>query len=80
MQMRLGFSLATAVEPGILLTDEGISAGDARYAERAAKRMQEFIGRSRIMVLASHSNEMVGSLCNKTALMGGTSDRVRHGG
>jgi ABC-type polysaccharide/polyol phosphate transport system ATPase subunit len=69
MQMRLGFSLATAVEPGILLMDEGISAGDARFAERAAKRMQEFISRSRILVLASHSNEMVRSLCNKAALM-----------
>jgi len=32
--MRLGFALATAVEPGILLMDEGISAGDARFTER----------------------------------------------
>src|SRR5215471_14908795 len=69
MQMRLGFSLATAVDPGILLMDEGISAGDARFAERAAKRMEQFISRSRIMVLASHSNEMVRSICNKAALM-----------
>lgn len=69
MATRLGFSLATAVDPGILLIDEGIAAGDARFAERAAKRMQEFIARSRIVVLASHSNEMIRSLCNKAALM-----------
>ena len=69
MTMRLGFALATAVEPGILLMDEGISAGDARFAERARRRLQQFISRSRIMVLASHSNDMIRSLCNKAALM-----------
>jgi ABC-type polysaccharide/polyol phosphate transport system ATPase subunit len=69
MTARLGFSVATAVEPGILLMDEGIGAGDARFAERAAKRMEEFISRSRIIVLASHSTEMVKSMCNKAALM-----------
>ncbi len=69
MTMRLGFALATAVEPGILLMDEGISAGDARFTERAGRRLQQFISRSRIMVLASHSNDMIRSLCNKAALM-----------
>src|SRR5262249_45043002 len=69
MQMRLGFFLAAAGDPRILLVDAGISPGDARFAERAAKRMEEFISRSRILVLASHSNEMVRSLCNKAALM-----------
>jgi ABC-type polysaccharide/polyol phosphate transport system ATPase subunit len=69
MTMRLGFALATAVEPGILLMDEGISAGDARFTERASRRLEQFISRSRIMVLASHSNDMIRSLCNKAALM-----------
>jgi ABC-type polysaccharide/polyol phosphate transport system ATPase subunit len=49
--------------------DEGIGAGDARFAERATKRMEEFIGRSRIVVLASHSNQLIKSMCNKAALM-----------
>lgn len=69
MMTRLGFSVATALEPGILLMDEGISTGDARFADRAAKRMNEFIGRSRIMVLASHSEHMIRATCNKAALM-----------
>jgi ABC-type polysaccharide/polyol phosphate transport system ATPase subunit len=69
MMTRLGFSVATAIEPGILLMDEGISTGDARFTERASKRMREFIGRSRIMVLASHSEGMVRASCNKAALM-----------
>jgi len=69
MQTRLGFAVATAFDPGVLLMDEGISAGDARFAERAAKRLNEFISRSRIMVLASHGDEMIRSMCNKAALM-----------
>jgi ABC-type polysaccharide/polyol phosphate transport system ATPase subunit len=69
MVTRLGFALATAIDPGILLMDESIGAGDARFAERAAKRMEEFIGRSRILVLASHSEALIRSTCNKAALM-----------
>jgi ABC-type polysaccharide/polyol phosphate transport system ATPase subunit len=69
MTMRLGFAFATAMHPGILLMDEGIGAGDARFAERATRRMEQFVGRSRILVLASHSNEMIKSMCNMAALM-----------
>lgn len=69
MITRLGFALATAFDPGILLMDEGIAAGDARFADRAAKRMEEFIGRSPILVLASHSEDMIRATCNKAALM-----------
>src|SRR5262249_56614586 len=69
MQTRLGFALVTALEPDILLIDEGIGAGDARFAERAERRLKDFIGRSRILVMASHSPEMIKSVCNKAALM-----------
>lgn len=71
MMTRLAFSIATALDPEILLMDEGIGAGDARFAERAAKRMEAFIGRSRIIVLASHSEHLLRSICNKAALMQG---------
>jgi ABC-type polysaccharide/polyol phosphate transport system ATPase subunit len=69
MRMRLGFSLVTSVEPSILLMDEGIGAGDARFAERAQQRLNEFIGRSRILVLASHSDKLIRAMCNKAVLM-----------
>jgi ABC-type polysaccharide/polyol phosphate transport system ATPase subunit len=69
MVLRLGFAFATAMHPGILLMDEGIGAGDARFAERATKRMEEFIGRSRIIILASHSDHLIRTMCNKAALM-----------
>jgi ABC-type polysaccharide/polyol phosphate transport system ATPase subunit len=69
MTTRLGFAVATAIDPGILLMDEGIGAGDARFADRVAQRTKEFVGRSRIIVLASHSDAMLRSMCSKGALM-----------
>lgn len=69
MITRLGFALATSYNPGILLMDEGIGAGDARFAERAAARMRDFISRSSILVLASHSDALIRANCNKAVLM-----------
>lgn len=69
MTTRLGFSIATTVEPEILLIDEGIGAGDARFAELATARMKELIGQTSILVLASHSDELIEAVCNKAALM-----------
>jgi ABC-type polysaccharide/polyol phosphate transport system ATPase subunit len=69
MMARLGFALATAVEPGILLVDEGIGAGDARFAKRASERLGAFVQRSSILVLASHSEALIRDWCNKAALI-----------
>jgi ABC-type polysaccharide/polyol phosphate transport system ATPase subunit len=69
MVARLGFALSTALDPDVLLVDEAIGAGDARFAERAAKRMRDLLGRSSIVVLASHVAALVKSFCNKAALM-----------
>jgi ABC-type polysaccharide/polyol phosphate transport system ATPase subunit len=69
MMTRFAFALATTIDPGILLLDEGIGAGDARFAERANKRIGALIDRSHILVLASHSDTMIQSMCNKAALM-----------
>jgi ABC-type polysaccharide/polyol phosphate transport system ATPase subunit len=69
MKARLGFALVTALEPDILLIDEEIGAGDARFVERAEARLKDFIGRSRILAMASHSSELIRSICNKAALM-----------
>jgi ABC-type polysaccharide/polyol phosphate transport system ATPase subunit len=71
MIARLGFALSTALDPDVLLMDEAIGAGDARFAERAATQMKELLGRSSIVVLASHVTALVKSFCNKAALMDG---------
>jgi ABC-type polysaccharide/polyol phosphate transport system ATPase subunit len=69
MRVRLAFAIATAVRPDILLLDEMIGAGDARFIERAEQRLGEFLNRAQIMVLASHSNSIIRKLCNKALLL-----------
>lgn len=71
MTTRLGFAIATALDPEILLLDEGFGAGDARFAERAKHRVNALIARSSILVLASHDNELIRGFCNKAVLMDG---------
>jgi ABC-type polysaccharide/polyol phosphate transport system ATPase subunit len=69
MVARLGFAIATAIEPDILLLDEGLGSGDARFAARAERRMQALIQRTRILVLATHSEAMIKSMCNQAMLL-----------
>ena len=61
--------MATCIEPEILLLDEGISAGDANFMDKANERLDHFISKAGILVLASHSTELVRRLCNKAVLM-----------
>jgi len=68
MMTRLSFAIGTAIDPEILLLDEGLGAGDARFAERAARRVDELIARSRVLVLASHSTDLIRSMCNRAML------------
>jgi ABC-type polysaccharide/polyol phosphate transport system ATPase subunit len=69
MTMRLGFAIATAIDPEILLLDEGLGAGDARFAEKAKARVDALIARSSILVLASHADSLIRELCNKAVLL-----------
>ncbi len=69
MLVRLGFSIATAIDPEILLLDEWLGAGDARFARQAAKRVESLIERSSIMMLASHSAELIEQMCNRAVLL-----------
>ena len=69
MLVRLGFAIATAIDPEILLLDEGLGAGDARFATRAANRVKALIERSSIMVLASHSDKLIRQMCKRAILL-----------
>jgi homopolymeric O-antigen transport system ATP-binding protein len=69
MLTRLGFAIATAIDPEILLLDEGLGAGDARFAEHAKGRVDSLVERSSILVLASHSEELIRSMCNRVLLL-----------
>ena len=69
MLVRLGFAIATAIDPEILLLDEELGAGDARFAMHAAKRIEALIERSSIVVLASQSEELIRQICNRAILL-----------
>jgi ABC-2 type transport system ATP-binding protein/lipopolysaccharide transport system ATP-binding protein len=69
MLARLAFAMATCIEPDILLLDEGIGAGDAEFLEKANTRLDQFISKAGIVVLASHSVDLVRKLCTKGVLM-----------
>lgn len=65
MQSRLAFSIASLVEPDILILDEVLSVGDGAFAEKSAKRMHELINSGATTILVSHSLDQVRELCNK---------------
>jgi ABC-type polysaccharide/polyol phosphate transport system ATPase subunit len=69
MQLRLAFAIATLREPDILLLDEVIGVGDARFYQKAMSRMQSLVRRSRILFVASHNRTMIEQLCNKAILL-----------
>ena len=69
MLVRLGFAIATSIDPTSSCLDQWLGAGDARFAARAAKRIESMIERSSIMVLASHSDELIRKMCNRVILL-----------
>lgn len=69
MVTRLAFATVTAMESDILLMDEVIGTGDAAFMDKAERRLNEFINRSKIIVLASHSEEVIRKLCNVVMLL-----------
>jgi ABC-type polysaccharide/polyol phosphate transport system ATPase subunit len=71
MLVRLSFAIGTSIDPEILILDEGIGAGDARFAERAARRVDSLVQRANILVLASHSDALIRRFCDKAMLLHG---------
>jgi ABC-2 type transport system ATP-binding protein/lipopolysaccharide transport system ATP-binding protein len=69
MMVRLSFAIATSIHPEILLLDEWLGAGDASFLQKAQKRMSEFVNRSSILVLASHSMPLLETWCNRGILL-----------
>jgi lipopolysaccharide transport system ATP-binding protein len=65
MLMRLGFSIATAVRSDILLMDEWMSVGDAEFKQKAEERLRKIVSNTGILVLASHSPELIERECNR---------------
>jgi len=75
MMLRLAFAISTCFVPEILLLDEWIGVGDAHFVEKAERRMHEVVGQSSIVLIASHSNDLIRRLCNKALYL--ESGRIR---
>jgi len=65
MAARLAFSVATALNPEILLMDEWIGAGDKGFQDKAKARMEAIAEKAGIIVLASHNPTLIDQTCNK---------------
>jgi len=65
MAVRLGFSLATAIRPNILLMDEWFLAGDAAFMQRAHTRLADLVRDVDILVLATHQDQVLRDWCTR---------------
>ena len=63
MMVRLAFAVSTCIRPEILILDEWLAAGDAQFLAKAQRRMEDFVTGSSILVLASHSFELIEQWC-----------------
>jgi ABC-type polysaccharide/polyol phosphate transport system ATPase subunit len=69
MRARLGFSIATSVEPDILLLDEVLSTGDAAFREKSKQRVGELVQEAKAIVLVTHDMNWVLEYCNRAMLI-----------
>jgi ABC-type polysaccharide/polyol phosphate transport system, ATPase component len=65
MHMRLAFAVSTMITPEILLMDEWLSVGDEAFQKKAEKRLNSLIERSNILVLATHSKNLLYKCCSR---------------
>lgn len=69
MRARLGFSIATIVRPEILILDEVLSVGDAKFRKKSEERIIDMFATDVTVLFVSHSLEQVRKLCNKAIIL-----------
>ncbi|WP_226806692.1 ABC transporter ATP-binding protein [Candidatus Vallotia cooleyia] len=69
MVLRLAFTVSTAVRPDILLIDEWFSVGDESFNKKASDRLNLLVKQSSILVMASHSPQLVQKICNRKIVL-----------
>ena len=69
MQMRLGFALATAVRPDVLIIDEALSVGDIQFQQRCLDRIRGFQRAGTSLLLVSHDLATVAAFCNRVIVL-----------
>ena len=69
MKSRLGFSIATAVEPDILILDEVLSVGDAKFRRKSLAKVQSMFDHGVTVLFVSHSIDQVLAICDRAILL-----------
>lgn len=69
MRARLGFAIATTVNPDVLILDEVLSVGDARFRQKSEARIQSMFDKGTTVVFVSHSTDQVRRICNKAIIL-----------
>ena len=69
MKSRLGFSIATVVEPEILILDEVFAVGDAKFRKKSEKKIKAMFRKGVTVLFVSHNIEQVKTICNKAVLL-----------
>ena len=76
MLVRLAFSVATSIEPEILIVDEVLSAGDLSFQTKARERMKSLIFSAQAVVVVSHDLDSLRQLCSRTVWLDGGTIRM----
>ena len=69
MKSRLGFSIATIVEPEMLILDEVLSVGDAKFRKKSEKKVTDMFANDVTVLFVSHSMDQVKRICNKAIIL-----------
>ena len=69
MQLRLGFSIASHLEPDVFIVDEALSVGDVTFQERCVERMHKLVRQGTTVLYVSHNLSSVESLCDRAILI-----------
>ena len=69
MRARLGFAIATAVEPEILILDEVLSVGDAKFRKKSEAKIRSMFDKGITVLFVSHSTEQILNICNKAIIL-----------
>ncbi len=69
MRARLGFAIATAVEPEVLILDEVLSVGDAKFRQKSEAKVRSMFDKGITVLFVSHSTQQVLNICNKAIII-----------
>ena len=78
MKARLGFSIATSVQPDILIADEILSVGDVRFKKKCSERMQNMLSNGTTLLYVSHNMKSIEQLCDKALWLPRSNRNARH--